>query len=272
MYNNKFATPVKAKHGLLGSSVKVLPIDSLGRVDEVVYPVAGTNVVTTNMSIRDKSVVERISETKTDNVTQPSGRRYISFLASVRTEHSTLGSSDDSFLLSDETLGLVEGLIQTAIEKEFCEGTISKTIDKNHNRFLKSDLAQAVSNSPGSLGTMVGALEQRFSSKYGIQPTLHVPSSLVSYGNIFKEDKSGVLRTRLGSPVVAGSGYGGSTLPATTETIYATGPITTCIGEINETSLTKVIDTNTNTIIAVWEVPVAVVWTTEGILKVDITL
>lgn len=272
MYNNKFATPIKAKHGLLGSSVKVLPIDSLGREDEVVYPVAGTNIVTANTSIRDRSVTEKVTETITNNVLHPSGRRYISFLTSVRTEHSTLGVSDNSFLLSDETLGLVEGLIQTSIEKEFYEGTISKTIDKNHNRFLKSDLAQAVSSSPGQLGTMVGVLEQSFSAKYGIQPTLHIPSSLVSYGNIFKEDKSGVLRTRLGSPVVAGSGYASSVLPATTATIYATGPITTLVGEIGKNSLSTVVDTKTNTLIAVWEVPVAVVWTTEGILKVDITL
>ena len=256
-----FNLPVKAEHGLLGSSVTVhnSATGEWGR--DVTYPVLGHQFEAINISQTGDKPNSPVASSEGEF----GSRNQEKFLVSVKTKYSTMGAPDYKEYIRQMSES-VEGLIQTALEKEFSEALVSA--DSNRS------LAKATTVvTPTDLKGGLGALEQEYTKRYGVQPTLHIPSSMVMDNSSLKPDKKDVLRTRLGSPVVAGAGYASVyTADSLSGSVYATGPITVVIPRITEeNAVNRYSDAKTNTAFVDWEVAVAVVWTTEGVLKTKLT-
>jgi hypothetical protein len=166
---------------------------------------------------------------------------YIPFFIESESFESTFGVlGEDRFKKVKKQL---EAVTQKAVEKELWDGVATQA-DSNANAYL-ARAAEVVT--PGAFDPAIALhyLEQSISdSPTGESGVIHmtrdVASALGSRILYKNSDNSGHLITRLGTPVVIGSGYSGngpdgdsnSTASATNKWMYATGSLDVHLGKI----------------------------------------
>ena len=268
----------KSPYGILSpaTTVKELPNTALSGFS---YNISDAGLIVQNgplLGTADKSVVVDNSEQS------ETFGFYLPFNVEASIKASTFGTSPEDLMDSARTaLGAVT---QKAIESEFWLGSIAQQYTRsNDNRFLSSEAALDVTPTPGSAVKVrygQALLEQALGeAPLGAQGVIHAPRLVASV--MQTSDINGGLRTNLGTHVVAGSGYShigpdGVLAPTDKSWMYATGPVTVHLGDINLTpeKLNQAVDSSDNTITYYVDRPAAVTWSTTHLyaVLVDLTL
>lgn len=205
---------------------------------------------------------------------------YFPFDISASVKVSTMGTHPDDIRESAENaLSLVT---QKALEIELWNGSAAKLLtETNDNRYLASDVSTDVTPTSGTaikprygLAVLEEAIAQ---SPLGGQGLIHATKDVASVLRV-KADGD-VLRTNLGTPVVAGAGYSkkgptGADAPAGQAWMYATGPVSIHLGKTNVTpmKLNEAVDTRINTIEYFVDRPAAITWATRNSYAVLVDL
>jgi hypothetical protein len=207
---------------------------------------------------------------------------YFPFDVTAEVEHSTFGTTPEE--IEESAKRALDIVTQKAVEVEFWGGGIAQLLTKeNNNRYLASTDAIDVTPTPGTAvkprygqALLEGALGD---ATIGSRGTIHAPRAVASVLKL-EEDKS-ALFTKLGNTVVAGTGYSkigptGVAAGANKYWMYATGPVTVILGDMNVTPDEKpqAINTRDNTIKYYVDRPAAVTWSTTNVyaVLVDLTL
>lgn len=197
----------------------------------------------------------------------------------VRISMTTSTFARDYDELEDTVKSLLKPMIQKAIEREFWNGVISSAVQDAEgnaiNRWLDDGQA-VIATLPGTTGplkTKVGMamLEQALvDSTIGSRGCIHLPRAVAAFAGLEEDEET--LYTKLKTPVVAGTGY---QLEADGHTawIFGTGPVTVRQGKpIIQSDERGALDRATNTYNIVFNVPVAVTWSTSELQAVQIDL
>lgn len=282
--------PEQAKYGLLGKASQVYEYsDTTGNwVSGVKHDLIDSGVITKNFLMAGGGTnndSEKVSE-----ISGPFHLEYTPFLVNVKVEGSTLYTSLDE--LEDRAKNLLELSQQKNIEREFWGGTLAKLSNTRNvalsaneyvrSRYLANSEVIDVTPTPGTgIKPRFGQalLEEALGAQtIGYKGTIHATRGVSSVLKI-KDDKDGVLRTNLDTPVVAGSGYtrqgpDGSEATGSKFWMYATGPTAVVLGDITTLHSTppQAINARTNKIEVFAERPVAVVWTTKQVFGVLVDL
>ena len=196
---------------------------------------------------------------------------------------STLAARYDD--LEDSIKSLLKPIIQKAIEREFWNGVVASTIterdsdgtDRPINRWLDDGKA-IVATLPGATGPVkpkvgIALMEQALAeSTIGSRGVIHLPRSIASLSGLDEDEMT--LYTKLKTPVVAGTGYQMES-DGHTAWIFGTGPVTVRQGKpVVQADERGSLDRKTNTYTIVFNVPVAVTWSTSELqaVKVDLSL
>lgn len=205
---------------------------------------------------------------------------YYPFDIEAEVEHSTFGLTPDK--VEESAKKALDIVTQKAIEAEFWTGGVAKLLtEQNDNRYLASTNSIDVTPTAGTavkprygLALLEGALG---GATIGSVGTIHAPRAVA--GILKLEQDNNTLFTKLGNTVVAGTGYskiGPSGAAAGTNQywMYATGPVTVILGDMNITpgEVSQAIDTRVNTIKYYVDRPAAVTWSTSNVYAVLIDL
>jgi hypothetical protein len=196
----------------------------------------------------------------------PQYLEYEPFFIQVTDTRSAMGlTGEDRFAIA---LKQLEAATQKAVERELWEG-VTALAESNTNSFLrKSGAATVVDSSALAPATALMLLEQAISNTpAGISGVIHMTrdvASLLGSRLVFLPSEGKVM-TRLGTPIVIGSGYTGAgrigdantTASASNKWMYATGSLDLHLGKpeiVNENlgqGFTTSANNNTLTIRAV---------------------
>lgn len=207
---------------------------------------------------------------------------YFPFDIEAEVEHSTLGVTPEQ--IEADAKRALDIVSQKAIETEFWTGGIAKLLtETNDNRYLASTNSQDVTPTPGTAvkprygqALLEGALGGATIGSIG---TIHAPRAVAGVLKLEQDDST--LFTKLGNTVVAGTGYSklgptGVAAGPNQYWMYATGPVTVILGDMNVTpgKVYQAIDTGINTIKYYVDRPAAVTWSTSNVyaVLVDLTL
>lgn len=283
--------PEVAPHGLLDKASQVYKFsDTTGNwISGVKHELIDTGVIARNFLMAGGNADN--SSEKVTEISGPFHLEYTPFSVDIRVKASTMTASVEE--IEQRAKNLLELTQQKNIEREFWGGTIAKlsnTHNKNivenkyvRNRFLASE--EAVNLTP-TVGTGVkpligqALLEEALGSQtVGYRGTIHATRGIASVLDIGKDETDDVLRTKLGTSVVAGSGYtrqgpDGSEATGTNYWMFATGPVAVVLGDIqtfHDTS-SQAVNSRNNEIEVIAERPVAVVWSTKQLFGVLVDL
>lgn len=210
---------------------------------------------------------------------------YTPFVIQADITLSTMGNKPEDVRKAVERY--LEAATQKALEQEFWTGAISKGItvsDPDHpNRYLASTDADDITPTPGTgVKPKYGfALMEKGLGDAGIgeRGLIHSPRDIASMlPDLYNEDD--VLLTRLSTPVVAGTGYPGTSpsgaTPATgSGWMYGTGPVTVRLGksEVYQERVQEAVNTSINSITYRATRLAAVTWsnTTHLAVLIDLT-
>lgn len=205
---------------------------------------------------------------------------YYPFDIQASVKVSTMGTQPDEIQEAAESALIL--VTQKALEIEFWDGTATKlNTEDNDNRYLAHASSIDVTPTPGTAikpryGQAV--LEQAIaSSPLGGVGLIHATRDVAS---VLKVKADGdVLRTNLGTPLVAGTGYSkkgptGVDAPAGQAWMYATGPVSVHLGQthIIPEKLTEAVDTRINTVEYFVSRPAAITWSTHDSYAVLVDL
>lgn len=284
--NMDITMPVAADYGILSGATTVKTVNSDHWISTFTHEVSDSNTsVELARILGGTEFVEIIaSPNKQTNLS------YQPFMIRTKVDGSTFGTDLNRFkAIAKENLDLVA---QKAIETEFWSGTISKGIITDvvpnplepnaTNRYLASSLATDVTPVAGTgIKPRYGQalLEEAIgNASLGYQGTIHAPRAVASALRV-KEGKGGALRTNLGTPMVAGSGYSkqgpdGTNAAPGKYWMYATGPVTVILGEdaVFPETQSQAVNVRNNTIEYFAELPAAVVWSTQHVFAVLVDL
>ena len=269
---------VQSPYGILSpaTTVKELPNTALSGFS---YNISDAGLIVQNGPIlgnAEKSkVVDNSKQTETFGF-------YLPFNVEASIKASTMGTNPNDLMNSARTA--LAAVTQKAIESEFWLGSIAKQYTRsNDNRFLSSEAALDVTPTEGTAVKVrygQALLEEALGeSPLGARGVIHAPRLVASV--LQASDKDGGLQTNLGTHVVAGSGYShigpdGVLAPTGKSWMYATGPVTVHLGDINVTpdKLNQAVDSSDNTITYFVDRPAAVTWSTTHLyaVLVDLTL
>lgn len=280
----KTSLPEKSPFGILSPATDVVEDTSGNWLGNFIYEVPDARVQSDNWL-----VIGGADRTGVTAVQSPNGmnyRSYFPFEVRASIEYSTMGLPHDEVLAQAKRA--LDVVTQKSIEFEFWNGDIAKKItDANDNRYLAHNTAVDVTPVPGTgvklrygQALLEGALG---SATIGSAGVLHAPWEVAS---VMKLHHGGTgsqqfLETHIGNKVVAGSGYtkrgpGGVDAPAGMAWVYATGPVTVKLGEIQivPEKLSQAVDSSINNIAYYADRPAAVTWSTSNLYAVliDLTL
>jgi hypothetical protein len=173
---------------------------------------------------------------------------------------------------------------QKAIEIEFWNGDVAKLLTSdNDNRYLASTRTVDVTPQPGTAVKVwygLALLEQAIAdAPIGANGVIHAPRDVAT--TLRLENDGNVLKTVLGTPFVAGTGYSkrgpsGALAPAGKAWMYATGPVSVRLGPLTivPDKLNQAVNTRINDIEYFVDRPAAVTWSTTDsyAVLVDLTL
>lgn len=272
--------PVQAPYGILSPATAREDLDS-SELTGFVYNIADAGlVVKTSALYGGGSVTETIVD---NSANKQNFGEYFPFNIEASITGSTLGNTPEALKKSAEHA--LDMVAQKAIESEFWHGTIAKSQTKgNDNRYLaQSEIALDVTPTPGTAvkvrygqALLEEALAESPLSPRGV---IHAPKLIASV--LQAKDDHGALVTNLGTHVVAGSGYSqigpdGVLAPVGKAWMYATGPVTVRLGNIDivPEKVNQSVDISVNTIKYYINRPAAVTWSTTHLyaVLVDLTL
>lgn len=202
----------------------------------------------------------------------------------VRVEMTASTFAIDFDKMEDTVKSVLKCAIQKAVEREFWTGVVSATLTEDVdgtpqpiNRWLDEGRAKIITlpGATGPLKTKVGMplLEQALAeSTVGSVGCIHMPRAITSFAGLEEDEKT--LYTKLKNPVVAGTGYQLES-DGHTAWIFGTGPVTVRQGKpLIQADEKGALDRRTNTYNLVFNVPVAVTWSTSELqaVKVDLSL
>lgn len=226
------ATGTLAPYGLLSPAVKVIEDGSLHWESGFTYETLGCAGLTTLHSVCSSASASGI---------EPEGdlwRSYKPFVVRVEFTCSTASRTPEE--LEQLARNEIDVVIQKMIEREFMSGDLAQAepeeLDEDNNplprnRYLADGEVESVTTGAVKMKQALALLEDAIAyTGNGAQGVIHVPRSVASQGGL-ADNGDGVLRTGVGTPVVAGVGY--SPAPGeTTVTLYGTGPVTVRLGPV----------------------------------------
>lgn len=186
--------------------------------------------------------------------------------------------------MDDTIKSVLKPALQKAIEREFWNGIVASTITEADENGVQQPINRWLDNGQAVPVTLVGAtgplktkvaialMEQALAeSTIGSRGTMHMPRAVAPFAGLEDTDEK-TLYTKLKTPVVAGTGY---QLDAGTSTawIFGTGPVTVRQGKpVIQGDERESFDRKTNTYNLVFNVPVAVTWSTSELQAVQVDL
>lgn len=279
------ANPEPSEYGILSPATTVITDNDDRWVSGFTYPTIDGGASVTLAPIYGDSSVPAGTEVISPEDGALPYRFYYPFDIKASMSASTMGSTPEEIYANTESV--LDTVIQKAIEIEFWSGAIAKTLTAasaaSGNRFLGLDYTDVTP--AGSAGGVKpryaqALLEQALGdATIGSKGVLHAPRLVASTLKV--KDSNGVLKTNLGTPLVAGTGYSltgpdGQPAAAGKAWMFATGPMTVRLGSLSvvpgETS--QAIDTRINTITYYIDRPAAISWSTTNLFAVlvDLTL
>lgn len=254
--NNEPITPTR--YGLLSPAVTVVEDSSLHWEGGFNYEITDY-VDITNISSESNTVSSVIFATDIDVNRR---KEYLPFVIQSSVQASTMGTNPEE--LKKKAVEALKAATQKALEREFWAGTITKALitagDTGlENRYLAATTATDVTPTPGTaikplhgLALLESSLGSSGFGEVGVVHATRSGATSIGLGLCHEED---VLLTKLGTKVVAGSGYLGTgpdgNAPSGSKTwLYATGPVSVRLGsiEVYQDRVQSAIDTSVNTI------------------------
>lgn len=275
---------IPSRYGLLSPAVTVVKDSSLHWEGGFVHELTDY-VDITNISAESNTVSSVVFATDTD---VRRAKEYLPFVIQASVQASTSGTRPEE--LKKRAEEALEVATQKALEREFWAGTITKALitagdTEIENRYLAASAATDVTPTPGTAIKPLHGLALLESSLgnsgFGEVGTIHATRSGATAIGLGLCPEKDVLLTKLGSKVVAGSGYTGTgpdgNAPTGTKTwLYATGPVSVRLGDIDvyQDKVQNAIDTSVNTIQYTANRVVSVTWSNKahyGVL-IDLSL
>lgn len=268
-----------SKFGLLSPAAEVIEDNNDDWVGGFTYSTIDGSLVSSNGSIF--GVNPPVSEIIVPDENDETFRFYYPFDVQTTIQVSTMGTVPAQ-VLEDATKAL-DVVLQKNIESEFWTGAISSQLtDADGNRYLTQAGSTNLTPSGSATGVRVkhglAILERALgNSTIGSRGVIHVTRDVASVLDASNSD--GALVTKLGNYVVAGTGYEGTgpenlAASETKSWMYATGPVTVRVGQINMVpeNVGQAVDSSKNTIKYYVDRPAAVTWATTKIYAVLVDL
>lgn len=269
----------QSPYGLLGKASKVLNL-----ADENGHWVSGFlhDILDAGIDVKNLPVRTGDPNADFDTVVQSiaggsSVLEYSPFIVESRKAGTTFGVDPSDY--KESAKEALEVSTQKSAEKEFWEGNIASLINDKftnagdfvHNRYAHDDdYATVLTTGAVSVKQGLSLLEEALGeTTIGYQGVIHTPRRLASLAKVREYLKDGVLRTNLGTPVVAGTGY---TKINDKYYMVATGPVTVVVGDIEvfPSDLTQAVNVRKNEVEYIAQRPVGVFWTTYNSFVVEI--
>lgn len=270
---------VSSPFGILSPATSTYEYDTGHWTSGITYAIEDAGVVVKLGSIVGATPIKSVSvinnSAETDRYDQ-----YYPFDIQASVKLSTFGVNPED--IEKNVTNALDIVTQKALEIEFWEGKAAQLLTvENDNRYLASDVSKDVTPNPGTgVKPRQGQalLEQAIAkSPLGGLGVLHAPKLVASTLKVKPEGKT--LKTNLGTPVVAGTGYStlgpdGQPAPAGMAWMYATGPVTVHLGTTTVTppQLSQAVNTKVNTIEYFVSRPAAITWATRDSYAVLIDL
>lgn len=266
------ALPELAPYGILGSAVDVRGFNSDSWLDRFTYETPDARIAI--------AVGDMVDVRNTQTVTaSPNGDKWREFQPyNVQVAVVASSFADDYDGLDKSVKSYIRAALQKAIEREFWNGVTASTLtDGEGNRWLNSGAA-VVAQLPGALAPVkpkvgLALIEQALgASTIGARGTIHTPRAIASIIGLDNDEQT--LYTNLLTPVVAGGGYQ-MDAGASTAWIFGTGPVTVRHGKpVVRGNEAESFDRKNNTFRVVYDIPVAVTWSTSELqaVRVDLSL
>jgi hypothetical protein len=284
------ASPEGHDYGILSPATTVIVDNDERWLSGLTYPTIDAGASVTLAPISGMSSDSDLSgeEVISPDPNKPPYRFYYPFDIKASMKASTMGSTPEEIYANAESV--IDTVTQKAIEIELWKGIIARSLtatDANGNRFMGAaagtDFIDVTpSGNAGGVKPRYGQalLEQALGdATIGSKGVLHTPRLLASILKV--KDSNGVLKTNLGTPVVAGAGYSltgpdGQPAAAGKAWMFATGPMTVRLGPVAVLpgEVSQAVDTRINTITYYIDRAAAVTWSTSNLyaVLVDLTL
>lgn len=280
------ASPEPSDYGILSPATTVIKDNDERWLSGLTYPTIDAGATVILAPISGDSSAPAGTEVISPDGTKPPYRFYYPFDIKASMKASTMGSSPEEVYANAESV--LDTVTQKAIEIELWKGTVAKTLqatDAKGNRYLGGTAGtDFIDVTPsGSTGGVKpryaqALLEQALGdATIGSKGVLHAPRLLASILKV--KDSNGVLKTNLGTPVVAGAGYSltgpdGQPAAAGKAWMFATGPMTVRLGPISiiPGEVSQAVDTRVNTITYYIDRAAAVTWSTSNLYAVLVDL
>lgn len=275
--------PAPSFYGILSPATAVVEDNSDNWLGGFTYEIRDASVLVRNLS-GYRGPVNGEAGVSASNGKDPFLRYEPFYVETTFTASTMYMTPAEVQARATEALNIVT---QKAVEREFWTGEIAKLLDtaqKAGNRYLASVTATDVTPTPGTgirARHAQNLLEEALnSSTLGYAGTLHAPRSVADVMRTH-HGPADALVTPLGNTVVAGSGYlntgpSGTAAASGKRWVYATGPVTVRLGEVEYTAerINQTVDSRNNTIVYVAKRPVAVTWSTTDLYAalVDLSL
>lgn len=244
----------------INSKPQVYPYGILGRASTVIEETDGHWVngfdYVNEVSLGGVSLSNICDEDTSTIITGGSGSlEYKTFNVETVYACSTMGMRPDE--IEKIAVERAKGTLQFAIERELWSGPLASQDAGTENRWLSDSPEITVGPVTDPFDALALAEAQVPFIVPGFTGTIHVPPLIASHWKLKEYD--GVLRTRLGTKVIVGQGYG---FDGDNEgKIYVTGDVTVIVGETRVRSAkTESVNISINSITAYTDTPVAVVW------------
>lgn len=233
------------------------------------YEVMDAGVLVKNASIVGVDPADEVTVIDNTDSTE-TYKEYFPFDIRASVKLSTMGNRPEDVEASARRA--LDIVTQKAVEREFWDGDIAQLLTvSNDNRYLASTQSIDVTPTPGTAVKVrhgLALLEQAIAdSSTGFQGVIHTTRSVASALRLKEDGKT--LRTRIGTPVVAGVGYSrkgpsGADAAAGKAWMYATGPVSVRLGptSIIPGKVNQAVDTRINNIEYFVDRPAAVTWST----------
>lgn len=274
---------VPASFGILSPAVTVVKDESDNWLDGFTHEIRDARVGVQNRVLTHGPADGKatVSTPNSEDILQT----YYPFLVETTFTASTMALTPEK--VQERAQQAIDLILQKAVEQELWTGEIAKklTVADNQNRYLASSEAVDLTPTAGTgvkvgfgQALLEGALGKR--TVFGHSGVIHAPRALGDTLKTVLDVKDyTTLTTPLNNNVVAGSGYPGTgpngTAPAgNLYWMYATGPVTVRVGELQYTQLTPnhAVDARRNIIEYSASVPVAVTWSTSDLFAVLVDL
>lgn len=271
---------VQSDYGLLGKASEVVTPSDSTWVGTFTHPIVDADVALKNIVARGGGAVFSDTVHKTEDRT-PSYLEYTPFFIESKLPGSVM--EPDAEGKKDRVRELLEISKQKSIEHEVWSGVLSAQVNTEadqefaKNRFLNDPSTPgylSLSDVAVSVDDGLSLLEEAFGDHtIGYQGVIHAPRRVASRAKIREYLKDGYLRTNLGTPVIAGTGY---SKIGSDYWMFGTSPMTIVLGdvEVMPDNISQAVNTRNNNIEYIAQMPVGVFWTSEKLfaVKVDPTL